>query len=124
MAGARKVVAFNKATMDIVDVYNDAVECAEKNGIQVNSLHTILRNKSLMRGAVCFRYLDDFDVNESYEGKRYRPVVLTDTETGRRFCFYNASLASKALRVDPSSIYTSIVGGSKVLCRYTFDYYR
>lgn len=77
-----KVIAIDKFTMDIVAVYDNPIECARANKKSKHSVYDSVNEGRLAAGRLFFRYGFDYDRDETFEGKRNRPVVARNVKTG------------------------------------------
>lgn len=122
MAAPRPVCRCDKVTMKIVKTYpsaNTAVKATGDHGIPI-----ACRLRQVSNGRYIWRFVDDYDPNESFEGKYNRPVICEDI-TNNKITFYDTlAKAEKALFLDRGSIGGTMKRGFKVLGRYRFRYAR
>ena len=93
----RPVVKAKKTTREIVAVYDSAAAAARAEGTSPSRISKRCARRSLGRGDCYYRFMDEFDPNESFErAERYRPVLAVNKLTGHWMWFESAKAASEA----------------------------
>lgn len=109
---SKRIYVCDKITMQVLREYDSAQQAQLDLRIRVNQE---ARKRSVRHGRCVFRYADDYDANESFEGKYNRPVKCTHIESGMTATFYNLKSAAKAAGRDTTTIVKRIKNGN------TFD---
>ena len=89
----RAIVVADKVTMEVVGEYSTARDCASDMGMNDAVIIEIAKKRRLSRGPFIYRFAEDFDPNESFDGKYNRPVRVTDYRTGESMDFHELSEA-------------------------------
>lgn len=89
----RSIVVADKVTMEVVGEYSTARDCASDTGMNDAVIIEIAKKRRVSRGPFIYRFAEDFDPNESFDGKYNRPVRVTDCETGESMGFHEISEA-------------------------------
>lgn len=120
----RPVVKCDKLSMNVVAAYPSAMEAEKENGLKRSRVAQMCGKKSVSSGVHVYRYADEYDQNESFEGKFNRPVAMYDSANESLSLFENLQKASKAVGVCPSTISASMTNRNMVCERYVFKYAR
>lgn len=78
MRECRAVVEVDKLTRRVNRRFKSASECAQATGIPWSSLIERLRRKGLGDGRFYYRYVEEFDPAERFEGQRGCPVMAVN----------------------------------------------
>ena len=108
---ARRVYRIHKISRRVEGEYASAAEAARALDLRPGLVDGTCRLRSLPHGDFYFRYADDFDPDESFAGKRFCPLVLTDVDTGRSRWFGDAVTCSEALSWSKARLYVCIREG-------------
>lgn len=122
---SRRVYVCDKITMQVLREYGSTYEAARKEGESVSTVYPACRNRRVSRwGRVVYRYADDYDPDERFDGKSGRPIVAVDYFTKKRLFFYTAEDAAKYLGVHPGSVHAAIKEKRYITDRYRVGYAR
>ena len=83
---SKKVFECDKITMEIVRQWDSATDAEKELGFFVAGSCC---RKNVSKGKYVYRYEDDYDPNESFEGKHFRPVLVVDIATRKKQAFYS-----------------------------------
>ena len=122
MSESKRIYLCDKITMEIVEIYLSAYDARMVYGH--SSIHNSCVNRAVNGDRYVWRYEDDYDPNESFEGKYNRPIMCGDYEKGRIFFFNSMQVASQALGLHKNVIYDAIKKNVKVKNRYRFKFAR
>ena len=111
----RGVFRINKLTRDIEGVYPSVASAARSVGMRGKRMDDLCRKRNLPPGAFYYRFEDDFDRDESFEGKRNRPVVLVDESTGSKLWFVDRAECAKTMGWSTARVSASISSGRSSL---------
>ena len=103
---SKKVFECDKITMEIVRQWDSATDAEKELGFFVAGSCC---RKNVSKGKYVYRYEDDYDPNESFEGKHFRPVLVVDIATRKKQAFYSIEDAAKHLHYSVKAIQYSIV---------------
>lgn len=120
----RKVYKCDKVTMKILDRYDSIKDAAIAEGISYGMLVETLQCRAVGRRPYVFRYADDYDPFESFEGKRGRPVLMLDVVDGKVHTFNTLKDAADALLLDLSNVCKCMKKKAYVLGCYKLEYAR
>lgn len=118
----RQVYRCDKVTMEIVNVYpgvNAAAKAANTRSVQTSCNH-----RRVSSDRYIWRYADDYDPNESFEGKYNRPVACIDAINNTITFYDTLAKAEKALFLGSGTVTRALRKDSLVLGRYKFKYAR
>lgn len=76
MRKARRVLEVDKITGAVVGEYRSACEADDSRGVQRTTTAHQCSARAIPKGRVCWRYADEYDACESYEGRKNRPVAV------------------------------------------------
>lgn len=122
MTESKRVYRCDKITMEVVEIYRNTTDA--QTGTEETHISGDCKARIVSKGRYVWRYEDDYDPNESFEGKRNRPVICGDYKKGRIFFFSSINVTSKALGLPKTTIFYAIKRNSKVENRYRFKYAR
>ena len=74
----RTVYKCNKLSMEVIEVYQSAADAARAHGLDYDSVRKSCREHRVPRKDHVWRYAEDYDPDESFEGRQNRPVVVYD----------------------------------------------
>lgn len=111
----RQVLKANKITRQVEEAYPSIVSAAMSAGMRSKRMDDLCRKRNLPKGMSYYRYAEDFDPNESFEGKRNRPVVLLDTVSGERLWFGDRADCGERMGWSENRVSSSISSGSRSL---------
>ena len=120
----RPVVKCDKLSMKIVAEYPSAWEAEKANGYGPAKVAQICEKKSVSHGKHVYRYADEYDPNETFEGKFNRPVAMYDAERESLLLYESLGEAAKAIGYNQSTVSASISNGTMVGKRFVFKYAR
>lgn len=112
-----------KCFSTVTDAYIDAQN--EGWNIEYPSFLLSVKTKTCggFRSLYLYRFKEDYEPHESYEGKKKRPVFVLDVLDGHKCYWYTSLLtASEALCVSESTVRSSIKKHTKILGRYIAYY--
>lgn len=122
---SKEVYVCDKITMDIIRKYRTAYEAAKSENEPLSSVNMACRRRRVSRwGKTVFRFADDYDPNESFDGKQGRPVLVTDIATGKSKVFYTTQEAADVIFVSRDYIGNAAKNNWVVLKRYRLSYAR
>ena len=107
----RAVVQVDKATRRPLRAYGSVSEAARAAGMPRTSLERILRGRGMTSGPSYYRYADDFDPGEGFEGRRKRAVGAWAGGPRPARVFDDSAEAARAYRVEAVTIRKSIATG-------------
>lgn len=112
------VLAIDKMTMEVVGAFESVAAAARALGINGHTAWYCITNNGLTTGRVYLRYAWNYDPNESFEGLRNRPVLLTDTETGEKTAYASTGKVCEKLGASYTAVIDSINKGGRIKGRY------
>lgn len=120
----RQVLKIHKRDRQVVDSYPTVTLAAEAAGMRRRRMEDLCMKRNLPAGSTYYRYADDFDPDESFEGKRNCPVELVDTITGDSLWFADQAGCATAACWSPTRVSSCICSGSSSLLgdRYAARY--
>lgn len=122
MSKPRPVYRCDKLTMKVLDKYANYREAESDMGEY--SVYGACNDRRVGPHKHVWRFADDYDPNETFEGKKNRPVVCGNIETEKIVFYENAAQAAEKLGVQRQTITIAIYRGSLVSGRYRFKYAR
>lgn len=120
----REVYLCNKVTLEIVGVYSGVMDASRANGVSYSRIRSACDQRSVSDGRYIWRYAEDYDPNESFEGKCNRPVICVDMQTKKVMVFDTPKKADEALCFSRGRISESISEDTLVAGRFKFKYAR
>lgn len=120
----RKVAKCDKITMEVIEVYNSELEAAKANNKPLETIKDACRRKTVSIGKYVYRFRDEVDEKETYEGKRNRPVLVVDAETKKARVFLTRAEAAKALCYCDATVFDAIYKKKPLGGRYIIKYAR
>lgn len=120
----RHVVKCDKLSMRVVEMFESARDAEKKYGFHKNTVANICMKKTVSKGRFVWRFADEHDINETFEGKTYRPVEVLDGQTGERMYFESTQATAKAFGVPPIAVTQTLARDGKFLNRYALRYAR
>lgn len=130
MPQRREVVKISKRTGEVcksfpttIDAYRDA----QKEGwhLEYRGFLSSIKRKTLgdRRSPYFYRFYENYESNESYKGKRSRPVIILDKEDQhRKYWFATLKVAAEALCVTEGTVRSAVTKHTKILGRYEAYY--
>lgn len=120
----RPVVKCDKLSMNVVAAYPSAMEAEKENGLKRSRVAQMCGKKSVSSGVHVYRYADEYDQNESFEGKFNRPVAMYDTWYGKVSFFTNTTVAAENIGCSNATVVSSMTRKALVARRYLLKYAR
>lgn len=124
MAIGYPVYKCDKLSMKVVAEYPSAAAAARDNGLSPTGVAHAAKNKEITYGPYIYRYVEDYDPNETFEGRNNRPIICYDTKTKMAVVFVGTDKAAAALGVDVKRISCSMHAKTRLLGRYVFKFAR
>ena len=122
MSKPRPVYRCDKLTMKVLDKYANYREAESDTGEY--SVYGSCRYRRVGPYRHVWRFADDYDPNETFEGKRNRPVACGNIETESIVFYENITQAADKLGLEKGAIVLAMKRGSIVNSRYRFKYAR
>lgn len=122
MTDPRPVYRCDKVTMKILNTYPSVTDAIKTTGYK--GIYTSCQHRRVSSGRYVWRFVDDYDPNESFEGKHNRPVMCEDVKNNTTIIYDTLTKAEKALYLDRSVIENTLRKGSLTLGQYRFRYAR
>lgn len=107
----RAVIEVDKATRRPLRAYGSVSEAARATGTPRTSLERVLRDRGMSSGPSYYRYADDFDPAEEFEGRRRRAVGAWAGGARPARVFDDSAAAARAYRVETVTIRAAIATG-------------
>lgn len=120
----RPVVKCDKLTMRTIETYESASEADRRNGLKKGTVANCCRLKKVGFDDFVWRFEDEYDQGESFEGCHNRPIVLRDVETGETYVFGSSRKAGDALKIPGVAIRTAIDTRQPLLGKYEANFAR
>ena len=120
----RPVVKCDKLTMRIIETYQSAREAARVHGIPHGNISVPCSKKVVSKGSFVWRYADEYDPDESFEGKFNRPVAMYDSYSEAASIFDNLTEAAKSVGYSNAAVSNSMSAKTMLGNRYVFKYAR
>ena len=120
----RPVVKCDKLSMKVVSWYPSAWAAEKENGYRPSKVAQICERKRVPAGKFVYRYADEYDPNETFEGKFNRPVAMYDGVNESLSLLESLEKAAKAIGYHQSTVSVSMTNGTMVGRRYVFKYAR
>lgn len=125
MNNQKAVYKCDKFDMSIVAKYPSATEACIQNGLRRARVSEIARDRLVDKGRYIYRYKNDYDPNESFEGKKNRPVLIGDFKTGKKFAACCIQEAADFMPISISSMQHAVIDSDMLICgRYKIKYLR
>lgn len=86
---SRTVVECDKITMEITGLWFSVAEAARCLGISRPCIQQRCRTKSVTPGKYVYRFLDDWDTDEQFEGKTNRPILIENVKNKNVHMFHD-----------------------------------
>lgn len=118
------ILACDKITMRVVGRYPRIVDAAKAYGISPSTVRTSALDRRVMNDTVVFRFIDDYDPNETFEGKKNRPVVAIADGKDVIGTFYSAEAAAESLFISLATVRACIAKGERTLKNVNLEYAR
>lgn len=110
--------------METIEVYPSAKYATLYEGKDYGAIKDNCEHKRTTNGRVVYRYANEVCEDESFDGKRFRPVKVTDTKTGDVSLYYEAIDVAKKFYVGKSTVINSINAPCLLQEKYKVEYYR
>ena len=120
----RAVLMCDKVTMKVIRRFGSAKEAARKTGELRDSITRSCLKRHVSSGGIVWRYEDDYDPEETFEGKNNRPVEVSDTKDGTATVYCNINDAAYALAYCERFVNHAIRSGRLAGGRYLLSYAR
>lgn len=125
MNNSKAVYKVDKFDMSIVAEYPTARKASRENGLRQTRVSEIARDRLVDKGRYIYRYKTDYDPNESFEGKKNRPVLIGDFKTGQKFAACCIQEAAEFMPISISSIQHAVLDDDMLIWgRYKIKYLR
>lgn len=124
MTKPRRVFKCDKLTMEIIEAYPSAREAERANDLPCSSVYHAAGLRNVGYEGYVWRYEDDYDPHESFEGKCNRPVAIMDTKTKAVAVFETLKVATEKTGISYSILTTSMRKGYLAAKRYLVKYAR
>ena len=119
-----RIAKCDKITMEVLAEYATCTEAAEASGVSMNTICASCRNRAVGKFDYVWRYAEDVDPRESFEGKCNRPVLVGDYEKNTIRAYPTLSDAAMVLGVDDSTVSRAIRMYAMIKGRYRVRYAR
>lgn len=120
----KAILMCDKITMKVIKRFDSAGEAAKRTGEIRESIGRSCLKKHVSSGAVVWRYEEDYDPEETFDGKHNRPVEVVDTKDGAKTVYCNIGDAAYALVYCERAVNHAIRKGKLVGGRYKLGYAR
>lgn len=120
----RTVYKCDKLSMEVLEVYTSASEADAAHGLPCGAVDSQCRKRRVGRTGYVFRFADDYDPNETFEGKYNRPVAVKDCITKAVAFFPTLTEAREELGFTRSAISSSMSREYLLHGRYVAMYAR
>lgn len=118
------VYKVDKYSMQVVEVYFGTYDAAVANEKKPSFVAQVCIDKTLTRDRWFYRYEEDYDDGESFEGKLNRPVAVYDSKAKVAGLFPCAQAAAKAAGVATSTMTHAIKKKTVIRDRFIAKYLR
>ena len=122
--GKRKVLVCDKLTMEVVRTYESLSTAAAAERRCVANFHRTIANRRVGAGKYVYRLEEDYDPNETFEGKRHRPVTVADVKTGKKAVFLDKKKLAESIFASRKTVDLAIKDGHLVAGRFALRYAR
>ena len=119
-----RVLKIDKVSGGIVRSFETVKDAAADAGIRREQMSRHLKGKRLSPGMFYYRYADDYDPCETFEGRPNRPIAVTDTYTGETAYYGSASDVARKYIVTLSNVSYAIRHDNLVLGQYKMKWAR
>lgn len=94
----------------VIATYNNLSKAAKESdsGLTYQAIGLALKHKRLSTGLYFYRFIDEYNGFESFEGKKHRPIFIKDIKTNQISWFESILALSKALFIPEWSIRTAL----------------
>lgn len=120
----RTVYKCDKLSMEVLEVYPSAREAEVAHGLSYGAVANQCQTRSVSRFGYVFRYADEYDPEETFEGKYNRPVAVKDCITKAVAFFPTLTEAREELGLTRSAISSSMSREYLLHGRYVAMYAR
>lgn len=100
----RTVYKCHKISMEVLEVYPSAADAARAYGMGHDSINKACRERRVTRKGYVWRYAEDYDPRESFEGRQNRPVVVYDAVSKAVGFYFSTREAANRLGVKMNTI--------------------
>lgn len=111
----KMVLECDKITMKIHRIWHSAVDAEKELGLGKTTIVRRCIEKRTTKGKYVYRYMDDYDPKESFEGKYHRPVLAIRIRDRQTYAFYSLDEAAEYLNVGKTHVSTAITSGKPIL---------
>ena len=120
----RPVVKCDKLTMEVLETYPSARAAERAYGILHGNIAVACSRKVVSKGRFVWRFADEYDPDESFDGKLNRPVAMYDSLSETASVFESLTEAAKSIGYSNPAIVTSMTSKTMLGNRYVFKYRR
>ena len=94
----------------VIATYDNLSTAAKESdsGLTYQAISLALKNQRLSTGLYFYRFADEYNGFESFEGKKHRPIFIQDIKTNQISWFESILALSKALFIPYWSIRTAL----------------
>lgn len=120
----RPVVRCDKLTMEVVNRFPSIAVAAVCTGKRASSIETACECGQVSSGRYVWRYLDRYCPDETFEGRKNRPIRARDVETGEERLFCSFGEAAKALYTNRDYLSRCRISGRLAYGRHEITFAR
>ena len=120
----RRVLVCDKLTMEVVKTYESMSRAAAREGRDASNFYWTLTKKRVGPGRFVYRYEEDYDPEETFEGRRHRPVLLFDKSTGQKAVFFDKKKLADSIFSSAKTIDLALKDGHLIAGRFALRYAR
>lgn len=117
---ARAVVAVYKRDGRVLNRFGSIQEAADFYGFGRSHINKMLAKQTMPRGAVFFRYEEDWDGFEEYPNPHVAPVIVTDLKSGISTWHASTKSACECYFLSAASANKAISRGTVIDGRFLF----
>lgn len=117
MINSRPVVRVDKKTGEVLERFK-SIYSAQRSEMGQLCVRQQCNNKTLGNKRYFYRYEEDYDPSENWEGKSRRPTWIIDGKTGLLIWARNRAAAADALGVSTQTLTDSTCRGYLIKGRY------
>lgn len=102
-----KIAKFDGSVIATYDNLSTAAKESD-SGLTYQAISLALKNQRLSTGLYFYRFADEYNGFESFEGKKHRPIFIKDIKTNQISWFESIIALSKVLFIPDWSIRTAL----------------
>lgn len=118
------VLKIDKVTGKAVKSFESVKDAAIDAQLRREQMTRHLKNRNIAPGLFYYRYGEDYDPLESFEGRQNRPVAVTDIDTGETVYFGCIKEVAEEYVIHKATVSVAIKRGSLVLSQYRMRWAR